>query len=72
MQKFYRIPDDERFLDSIIFNDGNMFHVSGKVKTHNYSIWGSENSRVSMENVRVSAKVFCTLSIVKVHGPFFT
>ncbi|PNF31024.1 hypothetical protein B7P43_G18027 [Cryptotermes secundus] len=73
MQMFHRIQDDEKFLDSIIFSDESMFHVSGKVNTHNCRIWGSENPRVSLENVRDSPKmnVFCALSKERVYGPFF-
>ncbi|PNF42433.1 hypothetical protein B7P43_G10117, partial [Cryptotermes secundus] len=45
----------------------------GKVNTHNYRIWGSENPRVSLEHVRDSPKVnvFCALSKERVYGPFF-
>ncbi|XP_023725909.1 uncharacterized protein LOC111874552 [Cryptotermes secundus] len=70
---FHRIQDDENFLDSVIFSDESTFHVSGKVNTHNCRIWGSENSRVSLEHVRDSPKVnvFCALSTERVYGPFF-
>jgi hypothetical protein len=70
---FHQIQDDERFLDSVIFNDENTFHVSGKVSTHNCRIWGSENPRVSLERVRDSPKVntFCALSKERVYSPFF-
>jgi hypothetical protein len=69
MQMFHRIQDDERFLDSIIFNDESTFHVSGKVNTHNCRIWGSENPRVSLEHVCDNPKVnvFCALSKERVY-----
>ncbi|PNF20647.1 hypothetical protein B7P43_G03034 [Cryptotermes secundus] len=72
MQMFHRIQDDEKFLDSVIFSDESTFHVSGKVSTHNCTIWGSENPRVSLEHVHDSPKmhVFCTLSKERVYGPF--
>jgi hypothetical protein len=64
------MQDDERFLNTIIFSDESMFHVSGKVNTHN---WGSENPLVSLEHVRDSPKVnvFCTLSKERMYYPFF-
>jgi hypothetical protein len=73
MQMFHWIQDNERFLDSIIFNDESTIHISGKVNTHNCRIWGSENPRVSLEHVRDSPKVtmFCALSQERVYGPFF-
>jgi hypothetical protein len=40
---FHQIQDDERFLDSVIFSYESTFYVSGKVKTHNFRIWGSED-----------------------------
>jgi hypothetical protein len=59
---FHRIQD-ERFLDSVIFSDESMFHVSVKVNTHNCRVWGSENPSVLMENVHDSPKLngFCAL-----------
>jgi hypothetical protein len=51
-----------------------LFHVSGKVNTHNCRIWGSENPRVFLEHVRHSPEVnmFYALSKESVYGPFFT
>jgi hypothetical protein len=62
---FHRIQDDERFLDSVIFSDESTFHVR---------IWGSENLRVFLEDVRDSPKmnVFCALSRGRAYGPFFS
>jgi hypothetical protein len=49
------------------------FNISGKANTHNCRIWGSENLRVSMENVQGSPKVnvVCALSKERVYGSFF-
>jgi hypothetical protein len=58
-QMFHRIQDDERFLDSLIFSDDSMFHVNDRANTHNCKIWGSENSSVSLENVRDIPKETC-------------
>jgi hypothetical protein len=73
MQMFHWIQDDERFLDSVIFSDESMFHVSCEVSTHNCRIWGSENPLVSMDHVRDSLKmnVFCALSKESVYCLFF-
>jgi hypothetical protein len=70
---FYRIQDDERFLDSVIFKDVSTFHVSSKVNTHICRIWCSENPRVILEHVRDSPKVnvVCALSKERVYGLFF-
>jgi hypothetical protein len=71
MQLFHKIYDDERFLDSIIFSNESMFHVSGKV--HNWRIWSSENPRVSLEHAcdRLKVNAFCAPSKERVYGPFF-
>jgi hypothetical protein len=73
MQMFHLIQDDERFLDSVIFNDESTFHVSGNVSTHNCRIWGSKNPRVFLEHVHDSPRVnvFCALSRQRAYGPFF-
>jgi hypothetical protein len=64
----HRIQDDERFLDSIIFSDESMFHVS------NCWIWGSENPGVFLEYVCArqprGEHVLCPQQR-KVYGPFF-
>jgi hypothetical protein len=50
-----------------------MFHVSGRVNTHNCRIRASENPCVSLEHVYDSPKVnvFCAISKERVYGPFF-
>ena len=52
------------FADSLIFSDEATFHLSGKVNRHNVGIWGTENPRVFIQNVRDSPKVnvFCAIS----------
>ena len=61
------------FADSLIFSDEETFHLSGKVNRHIVRIWGTENLRVVIQNVRNSPKVnvFCAISNEKVYGPFF-
>ena len=60
------------FADSLIFSDEATFHLPGKVNRHNVNIWGTENPRVVIENVRESPKVnvFCAISNENVYGPF--
>ena len=52
------------FADSLIFSDKATFHLSGKVNWHIVCIWGTENPRIVIENVRDSPKVnvFCAIS----------
>ena len=61
------------FADSLIFSEEATFHLSGKVNRYNLRIWGTENPRVVIQNVRDSLKVnvFCAISNEKVYGPFF-
>ena len=56
------------FADSLIFSDEATFHLSGKVNRYNVRIWGTENSRVVIENARDSPKV---ISHEKVYRSFF-
>jgi len=61
------------FTDSLIFSDEATFHLSRKVNWHNVRIWGTENPRVVIENVRdcLKVNVFCAVWNEKVYGPFF-
>ena len=70
MQERFAVDD---FADSLIFSDEATFHLSGKVNRHNVHIWGTENPRVVVQNVRDSPRtnVFCAISNEKVYGPFF-
>ena len=58
--------------DWLIFSDEATFRLSGMVNRHNVRIWGTENPRVVIEDVRDSPKVnvFCAISSEKVYGPF--
>jgi hypothetical protein len=58
---------------TLIFSDEATFHLSGKVNRHNVRIWGTENPRVVLGNVRDSLKVnvFYAISNENVYGPFF-
>jgi len=70
MQERFDVDD---FADSLIVSNAATFHLSGKVNRHNVCIWGTENPRLVIENVRDSPKVnvFCGISNEKVYGPFF-
>jgi hypothetical protein len=57
VRKYFIGHKTMRFLDSVISSDESMFHVSGKVKTHNCRIWDSENPCVFLEHVSDSPKV---------------
>jgi len=56
-----------------MFTDEVIFHVSGRVNTHNCLIWGTENPHVSYELERASPKqnVWCGVTSEKVYRPFF-
>jgi hypothetical protein len=65
--------EEDYFFNRLIFGEESTFHLSGKVKKHNVRIWGTENPRDLVQNVRDSPKinVFCAVSRTKVYGPFF-
>lgn len=45
--------DEDEFADLLVFT----FHLSGKVNRHNVRIWGTEDQRVFVEQVRDSPNV---------------
>ena len=71
---FQQRLEEGRFAEKkLIFSDKAMFHVCGKVNSHNVRIWDTENPHAMMERVCDSPKVnvFCAVSSCKVYGPFF-
>lgn len=42
-----------------MFSDEACFHLFGKVNHHNVHIWGVENSRATLQDMRDSPKVMC-------------
>ena len=64
---------DDQWIKRWMFTDVATFDVSGRVNTHNYLIWGTENPDVSYELQRASPKqnVWCRVTSEKVYGPFF-
>lgn len=52
-----RLDDDEHFLDNIVFSDEKTFHLSGKVNTHECTIWGSENPDEKLQHVEQEENV---------------
>jgi len=50
-----RHQGDDQWLKRWMFTDEVIFHVSGRVNTHNCLIWGTENSHVSYELERAPA-----------------
>ena len=66
------MDEDDNFLNRWVFSDEAIFHLSGRVNTHNAIMWGRENPHVSYELERVSPKVSvcCGISLYKLYRPF--
>ena len=70
---FKKIKNAGDYRNKIVFGDRATSNLSGKINHHDIRIWGRENLHETVEHVRYSPNlnVFCSVSSVKVYGPFF-
>jgi hypothetical protein len=67
-----RQEEHNLFLDTTVFSDEAILHLSGKVNHYNLNIWGSQNPQQLVEHVQDSLKVnvFCAVRRTQVYRPF--
>jgi len=51
------MENDDDYLNKVVFNDEDTFHLSVKVSRHNVRIWGAQNPNEIAEHVRDSPKL---------------